>query len=350
MALLKSGASDLDGRAAQGPRDEHGAPRPVLGPRQDRGQVRRRSRSAQAGPTWPRRCETDSVAYNDDGSGSVSVSFGAVEVPGTLTLTPDGAGSGTSARPRRATTSASTQRYGIPGVVVQLPGRELASRCRPAASATFRRPAERRSRAAMQNTRDATIAGRSQAARNPRQWLSEASGYLWSARQAVLRLGCGCRSTRPRGPRRRRRRRAEREPRHVRRQHRHDQRSTGNGVNTGAEPLGYLSKVSAFELGITSGPETLGAGRLAARTRCRHPVRGRRDEGDVCLLRALDVRRLGDSGDGRPVHDPDRPERRRHVDTQAFTTRSTPDFTRSTSSSSRSAPRRSRSRTSSTRT
>ena len=34
----------------------------------------------------------------------------------------------------------------------------------------------------------------------------------------------------------------------------------GKGVNTGAEPLGYLSKVSAFELGATSGKATLGTG------------------------------------------------------------------------------------------
>ena len=34
----------------------------------------------------------------------------------------------------------------------------------------------------------------------------------------------------------------------------------GDGVNTGAEPLGYLSKVSAFELGAVSGKATLGAG------------------------------------------------------------------------------------------
>ena len=34
----------------------------------------------------------------------------------------------------------------------------------------------------------------------------------------------------------------------------------GAGVNTGAEPAGYQSKVSAFELGITSGLATLGTG------------------------------------------------------------------------------------------
>jgi hypothetical protein len=34
----------------------------------------------------------------------------------------------------------------------------------------------------------------------------------------------------------------------------------GEGVNTGPEPLGWLSKVSAFELGIASGEATLGAG------------------------------------------------------------------------------------------
>ena len=34
----------------------------------------------------------------------------------------------------------------------------------------------------------------------------------------------------------------------------------GEGVNTGAEPLGYVSKVSAFELGIVSGQATLCTG------------------------------------------------------------------------------------------
>ena len=31
-------------------------------------------------------------------------------------------------------------------------------------------------------------------------------------------------------------------------------------MNTGVEPLGYVSKVSAFEHGLTSGKETLGTG------------------------------------------------------------------------------------------
>ena len=113
------------------------------------------------------------VAYNDDGSGSVSVSFGAVEVPGSLSLT-------RTVRIRNF--SASTLSYNVDfdsatGSRASRSASPTATRFTvPAGGSTTFRLQLNADAAVMRNTRDATIAGVQ--AGNPRQWLSEASGYL----------------------------------------------------------------------------------------------------------------------------------------------------------------------------
>ena len=81
----------------------------------------------------------------------------------------------------------------------------------------------------------------------------------------------------------------------------------GRGVNTGAEPLGYLSKVSAFELGATSGKATLGPGVSEYARAADLEYIGAATQGQHRVLRALDARELGDAGDGGRVQHPDRP-------------------------------------------
>ena len=196
-----------------------------------------------------------SVAYNDDGSGSVSVSFGAVEVPGSLTLN-------RSVRIRNFSGSTMSynvgldERYGIPGVSFSFPDGN--SFTVPAGGSTTFRLQLNADASVMRNTRDATIAGVQ--AGNPRQWLSEASGYLLvrpqerdpvELRVPVYAAARPASTTGAAAP-------------NVNLGTSGGNTGTitiqGNGVNTGVEPLGYLSKVSAFELGITSGPESLAPG------------------------------------------------------------------------------------------
>ena len=116
---------------------------------------------------------SSSIAYNADGSGAVSVSFGAVEVAGTASLTRTirvvnhGASAQTYALGYDARTS-------IPGVSYSFPGGN--SLAVPAGgSATFVVQLDANA-AAMQNTRDATVLAAQNG--NPRQWLSEASGLV----------------------------------------------------------------------------------------------------------------------------------------------------------------------------
>ena len=194
---------------------------------------------------------SSSIAYNADGSGAVSVSFGAVEVAGTATLQ-------RTIRVENHGSSAQTYALGydartsIPGVTYSFPGGSSLS-VPAGGSATFVVQLNADA-AAMQNTRDPTVAAVQVG--NPRQWLSEASGLVTvtpssgpalrvpvyaAARPAsttkaappFLNVGKGTSAT---------------------------INIAGEGVDTGAEPLGYLSKVSAFELGIVSGQETLGTG------------------------------------------------------------------------------------------
>jgi len=208
----------------------------------------------------PAALQSNSIALNADGSGSVSVSFGALEVATTLTRTK-------TIRVVNRGSSAQTYTIGfdartsIPGVSYSFP--DGTSLTVPAGdSGTFR--VQLTANAAMLNTHDPTVAevqtavaatATAPAIILPRQWLSEASGLVTV--------------TPATGP-------ALRVPVYAAARPASTTSATlpfvdatggdgaigieGSGVSTGAEPAGYQSKVSAFELGITSGLETLAAG------------------------------------------------------------------------------------------
>ena len=121
---------------------------------------------------------SSSIAYNADGSGAVSVSFGAVEVAGTATLqrTIKVENLGASAQ---TYTLGYDARTSIPGVTYSFPGGSSLS-VPAGGSATFVVQLNADG-AAMQNTRDATVTATQTVAggpTNPRQWLSEASGLV----------------------------------------------------------------------------------------------------------------------------------------------------------------------------
>lgn len=199
----------------------------------------------------PGALASSSIALNNDGSGSVSVSFGALEVLGSLTAT-------RTIRVVNRGTSAQTYSIGydarasIPGVSYSFPdGTSLSV---PAGGTGTFRVQLTANAAAMQNTRDVTVAAVQGG--NPRHWLPEAAGHVLvtpsggqalrvpvyatarpaSATSAVSPFvkvtgGAGTIAL------------------------------EGTGVSSGGpEPLGYLSKVSAFELQHTSGLADLGAG------------------------------------------------------------------------------------------
>jgi hypothetical protein len=196
---------------------------------------------------------SSSIAYNADGSGSVSVSFGSVEVAGTYsaTRTIRVVNFGSSAQAYSIAYDALTS---IPGVSYSFPdGTSLSV---PAGgSATFRVQLNADA-SAMQNTRDASVAG-SQAG-NPRHWLSEASGnvVVTPSSGPALRVPVYA-SARPAST-------TKAAPSALVVPPNSGGQATitiaGAGVDTGAEPLGYLSKVSAFELQHTSGLAALGTG------------------------------------------------------------------------------------------
>jgi subtilisin family serine protease len=193
----------------------------------------------------------DSVAYNADGSGSVSVSFGDVEVAGTLTAT-------RTIRVANRGASAQTysigfdERLSIPGVSFSFPdGSSLSVPAGGSATFSVQLNADA---SAMQNTRDATVAGVQ--AGNPRHWLSEAGGLVTvtpssgpSLRVPVYAAARPASTTKAAPP-----------FLNVTPGGSGTINIAGEGVNTGPEPLGYLSKVSAFELQHTSGLATLGSG------------------------------------------------------------------------------------------
>jgi hypothetical protein len=91
---------------------------------------------------------------------------------------------------------------------------------------------------------------------NPRQWLSEASGLvvLTPNKGPALRVPVYA-AARPASNTR-----AASDKVHIDHNGTSKIKIVGEGVSTGAEPLGYVSKVSAFEHGLTSGKETLGTG------------------------------------------------------------------------------------------
>jgi subtilisin family serine protease len=199
----------------------------------------------------PSALASGSIAYNADGSGSVSVSFGDVEVAGTYSAR-------RTIRVENRGASAQTYTVGydarssIPGVSYSFPG-GTSLNVAAGGSATFVVQLDANA-AAMQNTRDVTVAGVQVG--NPRQWLSEASGLVLvtPASGSALRVPVYV-AARPASTTK-----AAAPFLNVGKDTSATINIAGEGVNTGAEPLGYLSKVSAFELGITSGQATLGTG------------------------------------------------------------------------------------------
>jgi subtilisin family serine protease len=196
---------------------------------------------------------SSSAAFNADGSGSVSVSFGAVEVAGSLTAT---------RTIRVVNRGAAAQSYAIsfdaltsiPGVTYSFP--DGTSLNVPAGGAATFRVQLSADASAMQNTRDPSVLGVQGA--NPRQWLSEASGnvVLTPSGGPALRVPVYA-AARPAST-------TKAAPSFVNITPGSGGMGTiniaGQGVNTGAEPLGYLSKVSAFELQHTSGLADLAPG------------------------------------------------------------------------------------------
>jgi hypothetical protein len=198
----------------------------------------------------PAALASKAIAYNDNGSGTVSVSFGAVEVRGKyqdkrqIVVENHGDTDMTFAVSYDARTT-------IPGVTVDLGHDSLTVK---AGTSRTLKVELRADAAAMQNTRDATVAAVQVG--NPRQWLSEASGLvlLTPSSGPALRVPVYA-AMRPASNMR-----ASSNQVRIGRDGTSSIKLVGADVNTGAEPLGYVSKVSAFEHGLTSGKETLGTG------------------------------------------------------------------------------------------
>ena len=196
----------------------------------------------------PAALASNSIAYNADGSGAVSVSFGAVEVENTykafrtIRVKNTGSTTETYALGFEARTS-------IPGVTIDVPRDSI----KLAAGQTKTFEVKLSANAdLMQNTRDATVLAAQNG--NPRQWLSEASGLvvLTPTSGPALRVPVYA-AARPASSTKVDDKLKVKDGVGTLTIH-------GRGVNTGAEPLGYVSKVSAFELGATSGKATLGTG------------------------------------------------------------------------------------------
>jgi subtilisin family serine protease len=113
------------------------------------------------------------IAYNADGSGSVGISFGAVEVLGTAQVdrTVKVSNKGTAAA---TYTAGFTPVVSIPGVSFSFPDGTSVS-VAGGASTTFRIRLSADA-SLMKNTREATVAATQGG--NPRQWISEATGNL----------------------------------------------------------------------------------------------------------------------------------------------------------------------------
>ena len=247
-------------------------------------------------------------------------------------------GSRTTARRRRRTRSAMTPRSSIPGVSYSFPDGSSVS-VPAGGSATFVVQLDADADA-MQNTRDATVAERRRRhGQHPRQWLSEAAGLITltpssgpALRVPVYAAARPASTTKARAEVPQRRQGARRATINI----------AGEGVNTGAEPLGYLSKVTAFELGIT--PAARRPSARACRSSPAAPTSqytGAVREGRDGVLRPLHLGRLGRSCHGHAVHVQIDRNDDGTADVTAFTTRFTRGRTptRSTSSSSASAPR-----------
>lgn len=200
---------------------------------------------------------SSSIAYNANGTGAVSVSFGAVEVAGTATLqrTIRVENHGAAAETYALAYSA---RSSIPGVSYSFPGgSSVTVPAGGSATVVVQLDADA---SLMQNTRDATVAGIQTVAgttnTNPRQWLSESAGLVTLTPTAGPQLRVPVyAAARPASTTK-----AAPQFLNVGKGTSAKINIAGEGVNTGAEPLGYLSKVSAFELGVASGKATLGTG------------------------------------------------------------------------------------------
>ena len=198
----------------------------------------------------PAALESNSIAYDAQGDGSVSLSFGAVEVDGTYK----------ASKYIRIENKGNTDqtfaisydpRTTIPGVSYELGD----------ASITIKAHSSQRVRvdlladgSLMQNTRDATVLALQNG--NPRHWLSEASGLVMldPTTGPTLRVPVYA-AARPASNTR-----ASSDEVRIDRKSVGRIKIVGEGVSTGVEPLGYVSKVSAFEHGLTSGKEALGTG------------------------------------------------------------------------------------------
>lgn len=202
----------------------------------------------------PAALETDVVAYDANAAGGVSMSFGAVEVLGNLMQerTVRVVNNGSSARSYALGYSPRTD---IPGVEFSFPSNDTVT-VPAGGSATFRVRMTANA-SDMRNTRDATVLATQ--AGLPRHWLSEESGLITLTPQGgapALRLPAYA-TARP-----------------ATKMGASGNNITFTGVNsasntihlsgqdvaTGAEPLGYLSKVSAFELQAVSPRASLPAG------------------------------------------------------------------------------------------
>lgn len=193
---------------------------------------------------------SSSIAYDAQGDGAVSVSFGAVEVDGKykasryIRIENKGDADQTFAISYDARTT-------IPGVSYELGDSSITIKARSSQRVRVDLVADA---ALMQNTRDATVAAVQVG--NPRQWLSEASGLvlLTPTSGPTLRVPVYA-AARPASNTR-----ASKSSVRIDRAGTSTIKIVGEGVSTGVEPLGYVSKVSAFELGLTSGKEALGTG------------------------------------------------------------------------------------------
>jgi subtilisin family serine protease len=197
------------------------------------------------------------VAYDSAGAGAVSVSFGALEVDGTdiVERLVRVVNHGTSARTFTKSVDLKTD---MPGVSITFPGAPTVS-VAARGSATFRVRLTANS-ALMKNTHDPTISENAIIAglgTLPRHWLSEESGLIlltprgggttlrvpvYATARPVSKMGVadesldfGTSTT-------------------------SQIELEGKKVSTGVEPLGWVSKVSAFELQATSPQATLPAG------------------------------------------------------------------------------------------
>ena len=193
------------------------------------------------------------VAYDKHAAGGVSVSFGALEVEGkdSWERTVKVVNRGTSTRTYKKSIDLKTD---IPGVEFSFPGGSTV-RVRAGDSETFKVKLTARA-SKMQNTHDPTIV-ESQLGL-PRHWLSEESGLIVLTPRGAgttLRLPVYA-NARPASD-------MEADEGSLRFKGSTTSRTLeleGDDVSTGTEPLGWVSKVSAFELQGTSPKATLPAG------------------------------------------------------------------------------------------